>query len=75
MPTTRFSSWHRRTIRDLSVGRARAMTRMRGMIFFTSSMFVSKMNPSRKRPIYQILAVPSSVTESASSALTPSYFW
>ena len=37
MPTTRFSSWHRRTIRDLSVGRARAMTRMRGMIFFTSS--------------------------------------
>ena len=28
MPTTRFISWQRRTIRDLSVGRARAMTRI-----------------------------------------------
>ena len=37
MPTTRPISWHRRTMRDLSVGRARAMTRMRGTIFFTSS--------------------------------------
>ena len=37
IPTTRFSSWQSRTIRDLSVGSALAMTRICGRIFFTSS--------------------------------------
>ena len=41
MPTTRFISWHRRTIRDLSVGSALAITRICGMIFFTSSSLIS----------------------------------
>ena len=37
MPTTRFISWHSRTILDLSVGSARAITRICGIIRFTSS--------------------------------------
>ena len=41
MPTTRFISWQSLTIRDLSVGSALAITRILGIIFFTSSSDIS----------------------------------
>ena len=41
IPTTRFISWHSRTILDLSVGSARAITLILGIIFFTSSSDIS----------------------------------
>ena len=40
IPTTRFISWHRRTILDLSVGNALAITRISGRIALTSSSLI-----------------------------------
>ena len=60
IPTTRFISWHRRTILDLSVGNALAITRISGRIALTSSSLIGlvairdDVRPSAKDAIREV---------------------